>query len=206
MRLFPKSEDFFQYFEAAAQHTTASAALLSQIVANLDRAAEIARQIKDHEHEADEILHETMNKLNATFITPFDREDIHTLISRLDDVMDCIDMAASRIVLYEIRRLPAELATLTSLLDKATASVTSALARFKNLKRSEETMKEVIEVNRIENEADTALRAALANLFKSEKDPIELIKLKEVCEVVENAIDRCEDVVNVIEGVLVKNA
>ena len=189
-----------------AQYITEGSALLHQMAARDERAADLAQQIRDLEHKADETTHETIRKLHATFITPFDREDIHALISRLDDVMDCIFMAASRIVLFEIHDRPASLETLTSLLERATQTVSHAMKQFRDLKRAKETMKEIIEINRLENEGDTAFRAALADLFKNEKDAINLLKLKEVYEVVEKAIDRCEDVGNAIETILVKYA
>ena len=206
MRLFPKSEDFYQYFNGIATCILEGSELLHQVVTQHDQARALAKTIKDIEHKADGITHDTMRKLDTTFITPFDREDIHTLISRLDDVIDNIDVAAGRIVLYEIRTPSKELESLTTLLLKAARTVASAVAKFKDFKRSKETMSELIEINRIEDEGDVAHRAALAGLFKNVKDPIEVIKLKDVYEHVENAIDRCEDVANVIEGVIVKYA
>jgi len=206
MRLFPRSEDFHKYFEGITRHILTAAELLHQMATEKERSAELGKQIKDLEHECDGITHETMRKLDTTFITPFDREDIHALVSRLDDVIDNIDVAASRIVLYEIPRPSKELEALTSLLRKATTVVASAISKFRDLKNSKETMGDLIEINRIEDEGDQAMRAALVSLFKNIKDPFELIKLKEVIEDVENAIDRCEDVANVIESVIVKNA
>jgi uncharacterized protein Yka (UPF0111/DUF47 family) len=147
-----------------------------------------------------------MHKLDTTFITPFDREDIHTLTCRLDDVIDNIDVAASHIVLYEIQLPSKELETLTSVLRKAAKSVASAVTKFRDSKHTKETLDEAIEINRIEEEGDKAHRAALAHLFKNVKDPIDVIKLKDIFADVENAIDRCEDVANVLEGVIVKNA
>jgi hypothetical protein len=206
MRLFPKSEDFYQYFNGIAQHILEGSELLHQMATQADQVAALAKTIKDIEHKADNITHETMRKLDTTFITPFDREDIHTLICRLDDVIDNIDVAASRIVLYEVRTPSKEIESLTRLLLKAATTVASAVAKFKDFKRSKETMAELIEINRIEDEGDQAHRAALVSLFKNVKDPIEVIKLKDVYAHVENAIDRCEDVANVIEGVIVKYA
>jgi hypothetical protein len=188
------------------RHILESADLLHQMVTTQDLTRELAKKIKDLEHKADGITHDTMRKLDTTFITPFDREDIHTLISRLDDVIDNIDVAASRIVLYEVRTPSKELESLTSLLRKATTTVASAVLKFKDFKRSNETMAELIEINRIEDEGDQAHRLALVGLFKNVKDPIEVIKLKDVYEHVENAIDRCEDVANVLEAVIVKYA
>ncbi len=206
MRLFPKSEDFYQYFDDSARQITAASELLHQMVTQHDNAPEMAKKIKDLEHKADQIAHETMKKLDTTFITPFDREDIHTLICRLDDVIDNIDVAANHIVLYEIATPSKELETLTTLLKKAAKMVASAVATFKDLKRSKEVMEEVIEINRIEDEGDQAYRAALAHMFKNVKDPIQVIKLKDVYADVEHALDRCEDVANVLEAVIVKNA
>jgi len=206
MRLFPKSEDFHKYFDNITRCILEGAELLHQVATQQDRAAGLAKQIKDLEHKADGITHETMRKLDTTFITPFDREDIHTLVSRLDDVMDNIDVAASHIALYEVRTPSKELESLTSILRKAATAVASAISKFQDFKRSKETMAELIEINRIEDEGDQAHRAALAGLLKNVKDPIEVIKLKDVYADVENAIDRCEDVANVLETVIVKNA
>src|SRR3990170_3228953 len=150
MGLFPKSENFFRYFEDSAKQILGGAEALHQMTVQPERNTELAKQIKDLEHKADEITHETMNKLDTTFITPIDREDIHTLICRLDDVMDLIDGAASHMVLYEIRNPPKDLEALVSILQKAAATVTSAVMKFKDFKRSKETMAELIEINRLE--------------------------------------------------------
>ena len=206
MRLFPKTEDFFQHFDDSAQQILAAAELLHKMATQPDQIPELAKQIKDLEHKADGITHETMRKLDTTFITPLDREDIHTLICRLDDIIDNIDVAASHIVLYEIQTPLKDLEPLTSLLRKATTAVASAVSKFKDRKLIRETISETIEINRIEDEGDKAHRAALANLFKNVKDPIQVIKLKDVYADVENALDRCEDVANVLEGVILKNA
>ena len=206
MRLFPRSEDFYGYFNDMAKHILEGADLLHQMATTGGNSADLAKKIKDLEHKADGITHDTMRKLDTTFITPFDREDIHVLISRLDDVIDNIDVAASRIVLYEVTTPCRELETLTVLLRKATTAVASAVGKFKDFKRSKETMQELIEINRIEDEGDQAHRTALVGLLKNEKDPIQVIKMKDVYEHVENAIDRCEDVANVLEGVIVKYA
>jgi predicted phosphate transport protein (TIGR00153 family) len=199
-------EDFFKAFEAMAQCIGEGAALLNQMATREGKAAELGERIRDLEHQADDLTHETIRKLNATFITPFDREDIHALISRLDDVMDSIHVAATRIVLFEIQSPPPDLAALTSCLSQAVEKMKGALAKFRDLKNAEETMKEVIEINRIENQGDAAFRTALGNLFRSGKDAVEIIKLKDVFEAVESAIDCCEDVGDTIESVLVKFA
>jgi len=206
MRLFPKSEDFHQYFDASVQQILEAAELLHQMASQPDQSPALAKKIKDLEHKADGITHETMRKLDMTFITPFDREDIHLLISRLDDVIDNIDVAASHIVLYEIQTPLKDLEVLTALLRKAAKAVASAVITFRDPRHSKETMQEVIEINRYEDEGDQAHRAALANLFRNVKDPIQVIKLKDVFTDVENALDRCEDVANVLETVIVKNA
>ncbi|MBM3334274.1 DUF47 domain-containing protein [Candidatus Sumerlaeota bacterium] len=206
MRLFPKSVDFFPYFDTMAHCIFEGAELLHQMVKLEDQAPELARRIKGLEHKADGVTHDTMRKLDATFITPFDREDIHLLVSRLDDVIDNIDVAASRMILYEIKTPSKQLEGLTGILLKAATCIISAVTKFRDPKHTKQTMSDLIEINRIEEEGDQAHRAALVHLFKNVKDPIEVIKLKDTYESVENAIDRCEDVANVLEAVIVKNA
>jgi len=205
MRLFPRSVDFFVYFEGVAENILEAAKALNQMAKD-GLIQKHAEHIRELEHKSDDMVHAVMNQLDRVFITPFDREDIHELTSRLDDIIDHIDGAAKHMVLYEIPALPDEVKPLTALLEKAAAAVHVAVHKFKHLKRSRETMVEIIEINRIEDEGDQAVRKALAKLFKNGKDPIEIIKLKDVYEDIENAIDRCEDVANVLEGVILKNA
>jgi hypothetical protein len=206
MRFFPKSADFFVFFENMAQNIVDAARHLNEIMVEPARVTELAEKIKALEHQADETVHAAMNQLDTVFITPFDREDIHELVSRLDDIIDHVDGAAKHMVLYEITCVPEGMKPLAALLEKAAMAVHTAVFKFKDLKRTRDTIAAVIEINRIEDEGDAAMRAGMARLFKNGLDPIEIIKMKDIYEDVENAIDRCEDVANVIEGVILKNA
>lgn len=206
MGLFPKSENFFACFEQSATNALAGADKFMELMNRYSDAKNIAMQIKDLEHASDKVTHETLSKLNQVFITPIDREDIHSLITKLDDILDLIDAAASRLVLYEIKSPPADLSKQIGTMRKAVASVLSAVIKLKNFKKSEGVRNDLIEIKRLEDESDNIHRAAMANLFRNEKNAIDVIKLKEIYEDVENAVDRCDDVANVIEAIVLKNS
>ncbi len=159
--------------------------------------------VKAIEHEGDEITHALFTKLNQTFITPFDREDIYELCSRLDDVIDLIDAGASRFVLYRVDTVRTGTVDLVKVLVSATAEVESAI---RALETPEKALKHCIEINRYENDSDRLCRTLIAQLFDEEKDSVQIIKWKEIFEVIETAVDKCEDVANVIEGVILKSA
>ena len=159
--------------------------------------------IKAIEHQGDEITHSILTKLNQTFITPFDREDIHELCSQLDDVIDLIDAAASRFVLYRVEP-PRRARSIWSRCWYPPRRKWSAAVRA--LETPEKALKHCIEINRYENESDRLCRTLIAQLFDEEKDPVQIIKWKEIFEVIETAVDKCEDVANVIEGVILKSA
>jgi len=166
----------------------------------------LAARIKEIEHECDVLTHACVERLHTTFITPFDRDDIHRLITRMDDVMDYVEAAAERLVLYEITETTAEVRDLSDVLVRAMEGVQKAVAGLRDMKNAQSIVKACIDVNRLENEADAILRNAVARLFKEEKDPITVIKWKEIYENLENATDRCEDVANIIEGVVLEHA
>ena len=202
--LIPKEVRFFDYFEQQSQHIIRAAALLHEMVHNFGDARAKAHAIKEVEHQGDHVTHEIIKKLNTTFITPIDREDIHDLASRLDDVLDYFEAAAERLVVYRIKeptsacRAMAEVIVLTS---HATDRTIRCL-RTMDPGFHEHT----VEVNRLENTADVLLRDSLAAMFEEASDPIEVIKWKEIYETMEIVTDRCEDVVNVIEGIILKMA
>jgi predicted phosphate transport protein (TIGR00153 family) len=165
-----------------------------------------AARIKEIEHETDVITHACVERLHKTFITPFDRDDIHRLITRMDDVMDYIESAAIAVMLYELVEMTDPARELADVLVRSTESVAVAVSGLKNVKQSQAILDACIEVNRLENEGDEILRGALADLFREAKDPLLVLKWKEVYEALENATDRCEDVANVIEGVVLEHA
>ena len=206
MRFLPSDDRFYTFFEAAARKVVEGASQLDDLIRNFKEVSLKAKQIKDTEHEGDVITHNTIELLNRTFVTPLDREDIHGLITSLDDVLDYIEACAERLHLFKIDRPTEEAALLVGVLLKSVREVSEAVATLRNLKNADSVMKHCIEINRLENEGDYVSRAAVAKLFDSENNPLEVIKWKEIYETLENAIDRCEDVANVLEGIVLKNA
>lgn len=204
MRLLPREEKFYGLFIKQVELICqASALLLQGTRAGNSRLAEVAKDIIDLEHRADEVIHEIFTRLNQTFITPLDPEDIHALSSKLDDVMDGIEDAVHRMVAYRMTSLPQPVLTLAENINSCSQALSKA---FHALEKNEKVMEHCIEINRLENEADRLVRRAVAELFDNEKDPILLIKLKEIYEFLEATTDRCEDVADVLQNVVVKNS
>jgi predicted phosphate transport protein (TIGR00153 family) len=202
-RLMPHDDDFVVLFQKQAANIVSGAKALVNMLEHYTGVPEQVQTIKAIEHTGDEITHQILRKLNQTFITPFDREDMHQLCSTLDDVIDLIDAAASRFVLYRIGVVRAG----TIELSKVLASATEELAKAVHaIAEPDKALHYVIEINRCENESDRICRMLIAQLFEEEKDPIQIIKWKEIFEVIETAVDKCEDVSNVIESVILKNA
>lgn len=206
MRLFPKNEDFFQFFQKSASNILEAAKCLELILAKgpVDEAG--LKKLEEFEHTGDRITHDTMERLNRTFITPFDREDIHQLVSRLDDILDFLYAATSSLTLYKIDPIPDWMKKISNLLVSIIGEVLNAVSRLSDMKHPEMILAICIEINRLENEVDNTHRMALAHLFENEKDAVTIIKIKEILEDLETATDKCEDVANVIEGIVLKNA
>src|SRR3990167_6051890 len=205
MKLFQKSQRFFDMFERAANNVLEGAKLLDDFFANHADWPVKVRKIEDAEHAGDQITHDTMEILNKTFITPIDREDIHALISAMDDILDLIYGTANRMVYYKVPPPTADMKKVVQILVRAVEEVAKAVLRLRNMKKPEMILAQCIQINSLENRSDEALRFAISNLFEREKDPIKLIKEKEILEMLESATDRCEDVANVIEGIVLKN-
>ena len=178
---------------------------LEQLLRNFNDVQVKAKQIKDIEHEGDLITHDTIENLNRTFITPFDREDIHDLITTLDDVLDYIEACAERLFLFKIEKTTEESILICGVLVKSVKQLEQAVSQLRRLKDADSILRHCAEINRLENEGDYLNRAAVAKLFEPNSDPLEVIKWKEIYETMENAIDRCEDVANVLEGIALKN-
>ena len=206
MRLLPNDERFYDQFEASAKKVVEGATGLESLIKDFREVAVRAKEIKDTEHEGDVITHETIEMLNRTFITPLDREDIHKLVSSLDDVLDYIEACAARLHLFKIGRTTDESRLLVGILVKATQEVEQAVSGLRRLKGGDAIMKHCVEINRLENEGDYVGRTAVAKLFEGANEPLEVIKWNEIYDTLENAIDRCEDVANVLEGIVLKNA
>jgi len=205
-RLLPREDDFFGLFERHAALTVEGSREMQRLVQGGQNVRVLAARIKEIEHETDVITHACVERLHKTFITPFDRDDIHRLITRMDDVMDYIESAAIAVMLYELVDMTDPARELADVLVRSTESVAVAVSGLRNVTQSQAILDACIEVNRLENEGDEILRGALADLFREAKDPLLVLKWKEVYEALENATDRCEDVANVIEGVVLEHA
>ena len=203
--LLPKEYSFFDFFEQHASKCVEGARLLQHLLRNVENAEALVKEIKEVEHAGDKITHHTIETLHRTFITPIDREEIHQLITVMDDILDYIDAASQRILLYEIAEITPEAQELGEVLLRATEQVQEAVTGLRRLRYPMEMLQTCVEINRLENEGDTALRKGMARLFKESTDPIHIIKWKEIYEFLEEATDACEDVANIIEGVVLEH-
>jgi predicted phosphate transport protein (TIGR00153 family) len=204
VRLIPRDTKFFDLFADVAGNLVAGARLLKRTLDDFQDIEARVRQLKDIEHRGDEMTHNILTKLNQTFITPFDREDIHRLASSLDDVLDFVYAAGVRLVMFRIKSAPPAASRLAEVIVKQSDQLSEALSRLE--KKHDRVLENCVEINRLENEADLLARTAIATLFDEEKDPIALIKLKELYEVLETATDKAEDAANVLEAVVLKSA
>jgi len=209
MALFPRDTNFYDLFEHGVAKVIEGIHLLQEMVNDFTNVPLKAKRIKDVEHEADLITHETIAKLNKTFVTPLDREDIHNFICSLDNILDHVEAAADKLSLYRIVEMRPDIVLLTDILVKAVREVQTAVEQLRHLKGTETILKYCIEINRLENEGDFVYRSAIAKLFENREDPLDVldvIKWKEIYESIENAVDSCEDVANVIEAIALKNS
>ena len=201
-RLIPREEKFYTDFQALADELKRGARLLEEMLAPDQPIWNKADEIKEVEHKCDFLTHAIIQRLNRTFVTPLDREDIHELARSLDDVMDAIDASAALVRLYRLDRVRFGARELAQIITASTDSVRLALD---GMEQHKGLLTHAIEINRLENEADRTHQQAVSRLFDDEKDPLMVIKWKETLDFLENATDRCEDVANVLEGVMVKH-
>ena len=207
--LLPKDDSFFNLFEKDSENLLVAANtfkdLMSNSISKEERGQKI-RKIEEIEHRGDEITHQIFKALGTTFITPFDREDIHDLASKLDDILDYIQGAANRIVLYRVDTISPEAERLAGLVCDGVIELHRAIPMLRDLRNADAIKESLVKINSMENEADDLFERAIANLFDTCKDPILLIKLKELLVSLETATDQCEDAANAIESIIVKNA
>ncbi|PKO17370.1 DUF47 domain-containing protein [candidate division BRC1 bacterium HGW-BRC1-1] len=204
-RILPQSTCFYDFFDDHIEHTIlACEALLELSQQGSDRPV-LIRRIKDLEHATDDITHNCIEALHKTFITPLDRSDIHRLIKRMDDIVDLVDSGVGRIGLYELVEMRSEVEEMATLLVRSTREIRAALKEMRVAVNSPKIQERCIAIYQCENEADTILRNALIRLFKDAKDdPVLIIKWKEIYETFESATDRCEDVANILQGVMIE--
>ena len=203
LRIRPVDTTFYDLFTTSAQHLVLGAELLAEMLSDSADRADVAGRMREAEHAADETTHEIVKKVNSTFVTPFDREDIYALGSGLDDVMDMMDEAVDLILLYEVAFLPPELSEQVGVLQRCAELTADAMPRLQSMNKLEDYW---IEINRLENAGDRNHRRMLANLFSGEYKTIEVLKLKDVEESLEGAIDAFEKVANIIEQIAVKES
>ena len=195
---------FYDAFERHASRIAEAGKLITQIVRHPERSVEIAQAIKDVENDGDKITHETIARLHKTWITPIDRADIHSLITALDDVLDLIEAVSERVALYEVKELPEFVVKLADSLQHATVAVDQAIRLLPQVKQPKEMLDLCVEINRLENEADDAYRHGLATLFRGGYDAIDVMKWRDIIDNLESATDRCEDVANILEGIVLE--
>ena len=202
-KLIPRDEKFFDLFDEIARRLTRAAKLQTQLFAEPERIAEHVAAIKVVEHEADVLTHDVITRLNKSFVTPFDREDIHELASRLDDVVDLIDGTARRAVMFRITTVRDPARQLAAVIVRAADSLEAAVVAIKKPKIVIERGQEI---KALEEEGDAIYHEAVGRLFDGGEDPIEVMRWKELYDTMERTLDQCEDVANVLESIALKNA
>jgi predicted phosphate transport protein (TIGR00153 family) len=203
VRLVPREAKFFELFASMSSNLTQGAQLLAAILGDMENVEVRVRQLHDIEHAGDDVTHTILTRLNQTFITPFDREDIHKLATSLDDVLDYVHAAGERLIMYKITVAPPSAAELAHIIVRQCQELAKGVAL---LEKHDHVLQHCVEINRLENQADQVARESIGKLFEREKDPITLIKLKELYEVLETATDKAEDAANVLESVVLKSA
>jgi len=205
--LLPHDEKFYSLFEEMTTLLMRGADLLKELPVRLGSGgADLVREFEDLEHQADSVTHRIYAELNATFVTPFDREDIHELASALDDIMDFMNGVAERFLLYKVSECPPPTVKLIDILHSGVEELEQGIPMLRDF-HDNDALKKVLErINTYENEADDVFDQAIADLFENERDPVKIIKLKEIYVSLETATDKCEDAANVLETILIKHA
>lgn len=205
LRLFPKNHDFFSYYQRSGETIVLGVKLLCRMIKNKDERHELLSQLKGYENTCDTITHEVIDILHSTFLTPFDRGDMHTLIVKMDDILDFAYYVGNRLTRYDVKETPEELSKLAEILCMASEECAVAVMELKNISNSEKILNRCIAIKGFENEADETMNKAIERIFHSGWDPLEVIKVKELMENLESAADKCEDVANIIESIILKH-
>jgi predicted phosphate transport protein (TIGR00153 family) len=205
-RLMPTEGKFFELFNQHAELCVKGGAEMLALMSNFDDLENRVQAIEILEKQADKVTHATIDMLHKTFITPIDRDDIHKLITRMDDILDLMEDAGQTVLLYDLKQVTPEAKRLAELVLEGVEQVRDAVALLHNMKNSRQILAICEQIDRIESDADHVMRAAMSKLFRDEPDVRNLIKLKAIYELLETVTDRCEDVANIIEGIIVENA
>ncbi len=205
-RFIPKEFNFFDLFEKQVSFAVDASRYFKQVILSGEINEDILQKIRDLEHQGDDAAHTIIAQLNKTFITPFDREDIYALAKELDDVVDMINTILGRMMIYKLSGVNKNLVKFVVMIDDSVNALALAIKGLRNTKNSKSVLDACVEINRLENEGDSMRDMVLAELFEKEKDPIMVIKLKEIYQDAETLLDICEDVAHVVESILVKQA
>jgi hypothetical protein len=206
MRLIPKEEKFYDLFEELINKIEEGGKLFLEMVEQYEYPLPKITKLKELEHEADVITHRTYEKMHKSFLTPLDREDIYALVNKMDSILDMIEASAARMNLYKVKKPTKVIIDQAKILNEAIRKVKFVVHAMRDMKNSKMILDACVEINTLENEGDIVLRTAMVDLFEHEKDAIELIKWKEIFERIEEALDVCEDVSNIVEGIVLKHA
>lgn len=205
-RVSAKEQVFFDLFVETAKISVKAAEMLQDLMVDYTNIEKKVGAIEEKEHECDHHVHKLLQQLNRSFITPIDREDIYLIAKEMDNITDSIESTAHRFLMFNVKSITEEAKTLAKLIIDCTKELEGVMAELKNMKKSTRLQEKIIEVNRLEDEGDTIFRNAMANLFANQNDAVEVIKWKEIYEYLENTLDACEDVANIVEGVVMKHA
>ncbi len=205
-RLMPKEGRFFEFFNDHANMVVEGARELDALLTDMGNREAHAQNVGSIEKKADKITHDTIALLHQTFVTPLDRDDIHQLISNMDDILDLMEDVAECVVLYDVREVSDAARKLSEICVTSAVKVKEAVGMLSNMDNAQAVMKVCHEIDQLESEADRVMRAAMSKLFRDEPDTRQLIKLKAIYELLESITDRCEDTANVIEGIVLENA
>lgn len=201
-----REESFFDLFYEISDLTCTAAKKLNDLMKNYENVSERIETIEDIEHACDQKVHDIVRLLNKSFITPIDQEDINELAKKIDNITDAIEDTAYRFQMFKIHSVTNEAVALSDLVVRCTEELKSIMTELRNMKTSKTLVTKIIEVNRLENEGDDIYRKAMMSLFSNGTETIDVIKWKEIYDFIENSIDACEDVANIVEGVVMKNA
>jgi uncharacterized protein len=206
MRFFPKEENFFDYFEELANKIEEGGQFFLEMTQNRNYSAARVSRLKEIEHEADGIAHKTYERMHKTFLTPIDREDIYALVNKMDNILDAIESTAIRLHMYQVKKPDDAIIKQAEILFQAIKKIKSVVQGLRNMKNSQMILDGCVEIHTLENAGDVVLRTIITDLFIKEEDAIELLKWKEIFELLEEAIDGCENVSNIVEGIVLKHA
>jgi uncharacterized protein len=205
LNLLPKDKVFYDLFEGLAAHVVSTAEHLRKLARSFPEIGDHLQRIRQEEHDADDLAHKALDRLDRTFITPFDREDIHTLVGGLDDIVDNIDALAKRFPLYHVKLMEPAFIKQTEVLVEATQALNAAVKQLRKSRKLSDLSDRLIEIHRLENVGDENNHSAVSNLFDGNTAPLDVMKWKELYDLIEEAIDGCEDVGNTLERIVLKN-